>query len=268
MKGRAAAAALVLAAALAVPGRAGAADFESIQSVGAAPAGRPSGGAARQAALEAGVREGVLQVASEVAQETGPPPDPAALKNALGSDLESYAVRFHIVEDRGEHPALLIQEPGVDREYEVLVDVEVDRGSIRSRLAKAGLVKAAPPPTARHSLEVDLEGIQSYGTWEQLRRALGERGGSVRPVEFSHGRVLARVDTDEAPDALVERLRHSVGDSMGLALRGAEGERVRIDVTPGSSASHPAPPASPASSPQPTAPPPPGATPEPPSQAP
>jgi hypothetical protein len=247
----------------------GAADLESIQSVGAAAAGGPSGGAARQAALEAGVREGVLQVAAEVAQETGPPPDPAALKSALGSDLEIYAVRFHIVEDRGEHPALLIQEPGVDREYEVLVDVEVDRGSIRSRLAKAGLVKAAPPPpTAHRSLEIDLEGIQSYGTWEQLRRALGERGGSVRPVEFSHGRVLARVDTDEAPEALVERLRHSVGDSMGLALRSAEGQQVRIEVTPGSSSSHAAPPASPAPAPPPTAPPRPGATPEPPSKAP
>ena len=248
MRWRAAALSLVLAAALPAPRSGAAADLESVQAVGAAPAGRANGGAERQAALEAAVREGVLQVAAEVAQETGPAPDPAALKSALGADLSSYAVRFRLIEDRGEHAALLIQEPGVDREYEVLVDVEVDRGTIRSRLARAGLVKAAAAPTAQRSVEVALEGVQSYGTWERLRRALGERGGSVRPLEFSRGRVLARVETDEAPDALVERLRHAVGDSFGIALRSADAQQIRIEVisAPAPSAPAPPPPASPA----------------------
>ena len=226
-------AALAIGLGLAAASARGAApDIESIQAVGAVPVGKSSGSAARQAALEAGVSEAVLQVGAEVVQETGSPPDPAALKAALGSDLQGYALRFRLIEDRGEHAALLVQEPGVEREYEVLVDVEVDRARVRTRLAKAGLVKATAPSTSQRSLEIAFEGVERYATWERLQRALAERGASVRPIEFSRHRVVARVETDETPDALIERLRHAVGDSFGIARRSAPGAQLEIELLP------------------------------------
>lgn len=249
MKRRSAALALAIGAGLVAAAAGAAPDVESIQAVGASPIGKSTGSAARQAALEAGVREAVLQVGAEVSQETGPAPDPAALKAALGDDLQGYAVRFRLIEDRGEHAALLIQEPGVDREYEVLVEVEVDRARVRSRLAKAGLVKAVPAPASQRSLEVAFEGVERYATWERLQRALGERGAAVRPLEFSSHRVLARVETDETPDALVERLRHAVGDSFGIALRSAAGPQIEIELLPAPASGPAPPPASAASAP-------------------
>ena len=242
-------AALALGVALATAAAGAAPDVESVQAVGAAPIGKASGSAARQTALEAGVREAVLQVGAEVAQETGPAPDPAAVKAALGDDLQGYALRFHLIEDRGEHAALLIQEPGVEREYEVVVGVEVDRARVRGRLAKAGLVKAAPPPAGHRSLEVAFAGVDRYATWERIQRALAERGAAVRPLEFSRNRVVARVETDESPDALVERLRHAVGDSFGVALRSTGGPQLEIELLPAPATGPAAPPASAAGAP-------------------
>jgi hypothetical protein len=232
-----AAIAVALAIALGAAAAGAAADLENVAIEGAAPvaAVAPGGaGAVRQAALEAGVREAVLQVADEVARESGGTPDPAATSAALGKDLLGYAVRFRLLEDRGERPASKIQQPGVAREYAVQVDVEVDRGRIRSRLAGAGLVKAAAKPAAQAAppatLDVTFEGIDRYATWERLRQALAARGSAVRPLEFARGRVVAQVDTDEPPAALAERLRQAVGDTLGIALRSAEGRELRIEV--------------------------------------
>jgi hypothetical protein len=231
-----------IACALATATAAAGADLERVQAVGAAPIARAGGGAVRQSALEAGVREAVLQVGAEVAGETGRAPDPTALKAALGNDLLAYAARFRLIEDRGEHPALLIQDPGVEREYEVMVEVEVDRARVRASLAKAGLLAAGgskPGAAPLATLEVTFEGVDSYATWEALRRALGGRPGAVRPLEFARRRVLAQVDSDEAPEALVERLRHGVGDSFGIALRSAAGQHLEIEVIPGPAAAVP-----------------------------
>jgi len=240
-----------LVLALAVGLAAGAAtDLESVAIEGAAPAAKGVGGAGalRQAALEAGVRDAVLKVADEVARESGPAPDPAALRTALGNDVLGYAVRFRLVEDRGERPAQKLQQPGVEREYAVQVDVEVDRGRIRSRLAGAGLAKAVAKPAAAppSTLEVTFEGVDRYATWETLRRALAGRGNPVRPVEFARGRVVAAIDTDEAPAALADRLRQAVGDQLGISLRSAEGRELRIEVLSSPGAPPPAPSAAPA----------------------
>src|SRR5690606_5057848 len=178
--------ALALAAAVATlggaPGPAGAETIR-VDAVGVAPAG-PS---AREAALASGVREAVLLVAGELARGGGPRVrETAELEKALGPDRRSYAERYRLAEDRGERPAQLVGDPGVAREYVVVVDAQVDRERVRAALLRAGLLGPVSPGGV-HSLWVTIEGVEAWPTWERLRRTLAARGGSVRPIEFARG---------------------------------------------------------------------------------
>jgi hypothetical protein len=165
------------------------------------------GPGARQAALHAGVREAVLLVAVAVAREAGARSETReVLRRALGEDLLAYAAQYELVEDRGERPAQLVQDPGVEREYVVLIEAQVERTQIRDALIRAGLLGATSEIDV-HSLWITIDGVDDWQTWERLRRALAARGGSVRPVEFSRGVVVAdrrgerRADRASAPGA-------------------------------------------------------------------
>jgi hypothetical protein len=216
---------LLLALALAAAGPA-AAELVQVDAVGVAPAGP----GARQAALESGLREAVLLVAEELAREGGAgTADRAVLGAALGADLRSYAAQYQLAEDRGERPAQLVQQPGVDREYAVVVAAQVERERVREALRRAGLL-GAPAAGAVHSLWLTVEGIDAWPTWERLRRALAARGGAVRPIEFARGVVVAEMQTDESNEALVERLRRAVGDSLGVAVTGSAPGTLRLRV--------------------------------------
>lgn len=189
-----------------------------------------AGSGARQAALQAGVHEAVLLVAVELAREAGARTDDRdALRRALGSDLLPYAVQYELVEDRGERPAQLVQEAGVDREYVVLVEAQVERERVREALIRSGVL-GAPTELGVHSLWITIVGVDAWPTWERLRRALAARGGALHPVEFSRGIVIAELQTDESNEALVARLRRAVGGALDLALEGSEPGALRLRV--------------------------------------
>jgi len=207
-------------------GGSAAAELVQVDAVGVAPAG--SG--ARQAALESGLREAVLLVAGEIAREGGAgAADRAVLEAALGADLRSYAVQYRLSEDRGERPAQLVQQAGVEREYAVVVEAQVERARVREALRRAGLLGTTVPGGV-HSLWLTVEGVDAWPTWERMRRALAARGGEVRPIEFARGVVVAEMQTDESNEALVERLRRAVGDSLGLSVTGSAPGTLRIRV--------------------------------------
>lgn len=213
----------VLAVLLAVA-RPAAAELVQVDAVGAAPAGA----GARQAALASGLREAVLLVAGELAREGGAAvTERAALEAALGADLRGYAVQYQLSEDRGERPAQLVQEPGVEREYVVVVAAQVEAGRVREALRRGGLLGAAAPGGV-HSLWLTIEGVEAWPTWERVRRALAARGSDVRPIEFARGVVVAEMQTDESNEALVERLRRAVGDSLGVAVAASAPGTLRL----------------------------------------
>jgi hypothetical protein len=169
-------------------------------------------------------------VAVEVAREGGATAtDRESLERALGADLVGFAAQYGLAEDRGERPAQLIQEPGVEREYVVVVAAQVERARIRGRLRDAGLL-GAPRAAGVQSIWLTLEGVEAWPTWERLRRALAARGGAVRPIEFARGVVVAEVQTDETNEALVERLRRAMGESLGLAVADSQPGSLRIRV--------------------------------------
>ena len=222
---------LLLLAASGVPARA---ELVRVETVGSVPLGATSkGGAqARQAALEAGVRDAVERAARDLASQAGSPADASAIHAALGSDLLGYAVRFRILEDRGEREPLLEQGPDAEHEYVVTVEAHVDRAKLRTRLAAAGLLGAPVVPGARRPLRIAFEGIDSYPLWERIERALGSRGGAVRPLEFARGRVVAELDTEEATGAVVGRLGTALGEAVEVRPLGMDGDMLLVAIAP------------------------------------
>jgi hypothetical protein len=203
--------------------RTGRAETVSVEAVGAVAA--RSG--AREAALQAGLREALLRVATELARSGGAATeDPEALATALGDDPYAYVVRFELVEDRGEGPAQLVA--GADREYVVVVRAQVERSRVRERLRRAGLLGGQ---AATRRVSVVFEGVATYPVWERLERALGARGGRIRPVEFARGRVVTELETDESNEALLARLERAAGEAFQLSVEEAAGETLRLRVT-------------------------------------
>jgi hypothetical protein len=197
--------------------------------LGAASAG---GASARQEALEAGIREAILRTATDLARQAGSPATADAIRAALGAPAswKEFAAAYRILEDRGERAPLLETSPGAEREYVVSVEVEVEQGKLRSQLTRAGVLAGPAAPGARQTLRIAFEGIDSYPVWKRVRRALAARGGAVQPLEFSHGRVLAALETDESSGAVLDRLARALGEDFEVTPIGSEGDAVRVAI--------------------------------------
>ena len=239
-------AALVLAFVLAA-GSPARAELVRVETVGSVPLGADSkgGSQARQAALEAGVRDAVVRAARDLASQAGSSASPEAIQAALGGDLLIYASRFRILEDRGEREPLLEQSSDATGEYVVTVEAYVDQARVRSHLASAGLLGAPLQPGARRPLRIQFEGVGSYPLWERIEKALGARGGAVRPLEFSRGRIVAELDTEEAGTTVVDRLAVALGDAIEVRSLGGDGGALLVAIAPRAVAE----PASPAGAP-------------------
>jgi len=208
------------------------AELVRVESVGSVPlaAGASGGATARQAALEAGVREAVERAAVDLASQAGAGASPDSVRAALGTDLLVYASQFRILEDRGERTPLLEQSPAAQREYVVTVETHVDRSRLRSRLQQAGLLGAPAQPGARRAQRIAFEGVESYALWKRIERALGARGGAVRPLEFARGRILAEVETQEEGGALVGRLGTGLGADFEVHSVGMDGDTLLVVI--------------------------------------
>ncbi len=190
------------------PATPAAAEVRRLEVVGAAPAGAdaPRNRPLRDAALDSAIAEGVERVARELLGGAAP----ESLREGLG-DPREYAVRYRILEDRGERRALLLPVPV---EYVVLVEVHVDATRVQRRLAREGLL--AGGPVERRRFRLLLEEVSSYGLYQQVRQAL-EASGARRavPLEIRPGRMLLDVEADAGPERVMERL---VGRGRGLGL--------------------------------------------------
>ncbi|MFO0687419.1 MAG: hypothetical protein U0900_01790 [Myxococcota bacterium] len=190
------------------------------------------------------------------APTTGPAPDPAARAGAgaagrpataggavqpdpterfrkiFGRDVLPYTRSFRIVEDRGERPVLFAEDPGVRREYLVVVEVLVDLDRVKGELARAGLLEPEPGPGVGRTVTLELLGLDRYAALqrllETLRRSLSAR--RIETLEFGPGRQLVRIESPFGPEEMASRLGQL--DTAELILDPVEvdpaGGRIRV----------------------------------------
>jgi hypothetical protein len=224
-----------LLALLAVAGApaAAAAEERSVEGVGAVATSGGEGArtrAPREAALRAAIAEAVRQVALEMVPDRDAERAEEAVDRALAPDPGQFASRFRIVEDRGEGPALLLEDPGVEKEYVVVVQAQVDVGRVRERLARAGLLVAPAEEVPRGRVRVVIEDLEGYAAYMAVRTLLEELGVRLAvPVEMERGRAVLEVESRMRPAELLESLVRSAppelrvqplaADAASLTLR-------------------------------------------------
>ncbi len=162
----------------------------------------------RDAALRRALQQAVTQVAEAQLPDLDPESAARALGPALGDDPFVYATRFRILEDRGERQALLVQDPGVEREYVVVVEAYVDAARVRESLSRAGLLGASSGDGLRSRFQLTVLGLDSYPAYAAVRKVLlgGAGAESVTPLEIARGRAVFDVVASREPGALLDAL--------------------------------------------------------------
>lgn len=201
----------------------------------------------RDEAIQSALWEGVSRVALDLlAGESGSPDDAgeaaeseeaaqesAQLRKALGRQPLPYTRSFRIVEDRGERPVLVVEEPGVRSEYLVVVEVLVDVDRVRAELARAGLV--AGPAAAIGPAQivlVDLVGLERHAAFRAVVDGLRSRLAAqrVETLEFAPGRQRLRVTGPFGARELADRLSEIESAELLLEPVAVDAEDGRIEV--------------------------------------
>ncbi len=217
-----------------------AAELRRLEVVGVAPVEPGAGGAPQQAALDHALAEAVGRVVRDLAPSAASGEDARAWAAALGGPPVDYAVSYRVIEDRGERPALLSPDPGVERELTLLVEVVVDAGRVAERLRAKGLAAPLGPAGGAGSFRLAVHDVRSWAALDALRTALVDRDGAAGavPEEVSSGRVVLRVQDAGGAGRAVARLLSRPPEGLALApdADSAADAAVRITgwVPPGS----------------------------------
>ncbi len=230
--------ALAAGLALGVSPLVNAGEIRRVESVGAIPLGPEITlkGPPRDAAVRAALRDAALRLALDLlSADFDPIEAESAILEALGDDPFQYATRFRILEDRGEGPALFVDDPEVESEYIVVVEAHLDLDRIRQRMATQGLV--APAGEARRvQVRVVMEGLGTYEEFQSLRRILVEDLGvrSAVPMEMQRGRIVLKVVSDRKGPELLDDLLAVLPPELQIVPVASDDKTLRFRVWEGS----------------------------------
>jgi hypothetical protein len=233
-----------LGLALGLAAAAFAAEPRRIESVGVAPVKKdaPATASPRNAALTAAVARAVERVALELEPSLPKPTgekskDPTKiapeLVKALGKDPLDYATRYRVLQDRGLRPALFGKETGAEKEYVVVVEVQVDAERVAERLRAAGwLSSGAPNGAGQAPLQLVLEGVTDYRAYASVRKLLVEKLGarSALPLEFRPGEAVLAVTGGPTPETLAASLQAAAPPELRVVPLEAGPDSVRLQV--------------------------------------
>ena len=240
-------AALALLLACVAASAAGAADLRRVEATGVVPVDpKAAKTPPRTLAVRAAVARAVEQVAQDLAPDapkpaTEPPADakvnPAAiapdLARALGTDPLDYATRYRILQDRGLHAASAPTPGGPDKEYEVVVEVQVDATHVAEKLRAAGWL-ASPAETSNGArVLLVLENVRDYRALASVRRLLVEKLGARKalPVEFRRGgEVVLSVEGGPSEASLAAALQSAAPPELRLSPASTDHEGVALLV--------------------------------------
>ncbi len=208
---------------------AAAAEVRKIEAVGAiALDAKSSRSNPRDAALQQALLEAVRRVALEMLPDLDPIEDQEELDAALGGQPHEFATRYRIIDDRGERPALFVDDPDVETEYAMIVEVHVDTDHVRERLAEAGLLEPSGD-RRRVRIRLEIRDVDSYAVYRALRTLLEEVGvRSAVPVEMERGRVVLDVDGDREGEELLEDLLRAAPDNLTILPIDSDYDRLTL----------------------------------------
>jgi len=244
---------LLLAVGLPLANQPARAAAKSVEAVGVAPApapGTPVDEPLRRKAVANALEQAVLKEAGSLAGRPAgrelSPSDP--IRKALGGDPSRYTVRYRVLEDLGERPALFLAGEA-DRELALRVEVLVDSDRIRVALQDAGLLEKAEAAQALAlpddgAVHLILEGPPSWRALDRLRTYLEANGAArITPEAFEAGRAVWAVEgpwsSEGLRDLLVERppeglqVSEAKADGVSVALWLREVALPAGDPTPG-----------------------------------
>jgi hypothetical protein len=248
--------ALACAWVLLVASAAAGADLRRVEATGTVPVGAAT---AKSTPRNVAVRAAVARAVESVARDLGAnvpkpapatpgapqkPPNPAAispeLAKALGEDPLDYATRYRILEDKGVRAVRAPAPGGPEKEYVVVVEVQVDAARVSERLRAAGWLAAATDGSSGSATELVLEGLNDYRALASVRRLLVEKLGARRvlPVEFRRGEAVLSVEGGPPPDSLAAALQAAAPPELRLVPveSGETGVTLVVEWTPPPSA--------------------------------
>lgn len=159
-------------------------------------------------------------------------PDSPDLYAILGKKMVPYTLRFRVMEDRGQRPALFSDDPNVSQEYMVIVEVQVDVDRIRAKLVSAGLLLASENLPGSNEVRLEIEGLTLYPAYlamrELLEGPLGVTG--VFPVEMGRDRIILDVETRSSAVEFLEQMLLLAPRAIQIVPVGADGNRVQVVV--------------------------------------
>jgi hypothetical protein len=222
--------ALALAANLALAAPA-AAVGKRVEAVGVAPAPPPGTEVdepLRRQAVANALEQAVLKEAGSLAGRPAgrelPPGDP--IRKALAGDPSRYTVRYRVLEDLGERPALFLAGEA-ERELAVRVEVLVDSDRIAETLLAAGLMEEELPVRADGAVHLILEGPPSWKALQLLRAHLLANGATgITPEAFEAGRAVWAVAGPWSSEALRDLLTQQ--PPAGLEISDARADAVSL----------------------------------------
>jgi hypothetical protein len=180
-------------------------------------------------AEEQALASAVRQVAEDQLRNYDPDRDAELLDAALGKRPLDYVSAYRTVEDRGERAALFSEDPEVDSEYVVMVEVKVEAGLLRERLGRSGLLAATQHGERRHRVRIVLEDVETWASYRAVATLLEDLGvQSAVPVEMVRGRAVVDVQGSRSPDALMAALVRAAPPNLRLVPLGTEGDTLRL----------------------------------------
>ena len=143
-----------------------------------------------------------------------------------------YTRSYRILEDKGESPVMFREDPEIDTEYVVVVEVIVDVDRVSDALVRAGLLRPVDDQGGGKVLTIELVGIARYEALERVVDVLRSDFGATRieTLEFAHERQLLSVEGPFGLQGLSDRLAGYRDPQLVLEPIGMDSERGRIRV--------------------------------------
>jgi hypothetical protein len=230
-RGGATACGLALALLLAAAAGAEVRQMEAVGAVPLAPKARHAS-PPRDVAVRMALNEAVRRVALDLVPDMEPEEAAEFLPEVLGDEPLDYTTRFRIIEDRGERPALFVDDPEVGFEYVVVVEAHIDADRVEKRLVDAGLLVAGIEDAPHRDLRLVVEDLGSFAAYAVLRETLVEGVGvkSALPVEMERGRAVLVVNAVGGPRQLLEDLLRAAPPELLVTPIGAREDELTVRI--------------------------------------